>query len=42
MSVSVFINNEKWEVNFEVQGLIFCNYNAKNFALLGNLKHNHS
>ena len=32
MSVSVFINNVKWEVNFEV----------KNFALLGNLKHNHS
>ena len=42
MSVSVFINNVEWEVNFEVQGLIFCNCNAKNFALMGNSKHNHS
>mgnify|MGYP001791548752 CR=1 FL=1 len=40
MSVPVFINNVKWEVNFEVHGLIFCKYNVKNFALLGNLKHN--
>ena len=42
MSVSVFINNVEWEVNFEGQGLIICNCNAKKFALLGNLKHTHS
>ena len=42
MSVFVFINNVEWEVNFEVQGLIFCNCKAKDFALMGNSKHNHS
>ena len=32
--VSVFINNVEWEANFKVQGLIFCNCNAKIFALM--------
>ena len=29
MGYSVFINNVKWEVKFEVPGLIFCNCNDK-------------